>query len=502
MSKLNDDYLEVSADTQFLKHSTVRGSGYTVVSQVFLLGLKTISTMLLARILRPSDFGLIGMVYIFINLGALVKDMGLSMATIQRENIKHSEVSNLFWINISIGFVLMLFTALCAPLIGSFYNEPVLVPITIALSSVFLFGGLTIQHQAILQRKMKFATLAVINVIATFMALVTALISALFGMNYWSLAIQQISLSFFLMLMTWLACKWRPSFFCRSTNIKELVSFGANISIFGFLNYFIRNLDKVLIGRFMSPRSLGLYERSYQLFLIPISQLVTPLTGVAVPALSRLQNEPARFLSFYKNMIRILSYLVMPITAALSASSSDVVAIILGPQWTEAGIIFKVLTLTGIQQCVSAPLGWIFFSLGKADLMVRWALVSVPLYAVAFLIGLKFGILGVACAYALIDLVMRFYMLELACSISFLTKATFLKSVFRPFVIAIVCFFSISAASVFLKIENPILSILVFWGIAALSVLFLILCWKSLRKDLVKIPTEIKSMLTSKPIIS
>ena len=501
MVNSSDSYLEVSSDPLFLRRNTVRGSFYTVGAQFILLCLKTVSTMILARLLIPSDFGLIGMIAIFINLGSLFKDMGLSMATIQSEKINHREVSNLFWVNFLIGFVLMTLTALCAPLIGAFYKEPVLVPITIALSSVFLFGGLTIQHQAILRRKMKFATLAAISLTATFLALITALIFAWMGFRYWSLAVQQISLSFYIMLGTWVACDWRPSFLDRSTDIRELISFGANISIFNFLNYIIRNLDNVLIGKYLSPRSLGLYERSYQLFLVPISRLV-PLTGVAVPALSRLQNDPVRFMNFYQKILKILAYLLIPFTAVLSASSSDVVAIMLGPQWTEAGIIFKVLTLTGIQQCVTEPLSWIFFSLGKAKLMIRWALVSAPVYVAAFIIGLRYGILGVACAYAVTDLIMRFYMLKLACSISPLTMTSFFRSIYRPIVIAVVSFVTISITSFFIDIANPLFSVIANWGITSIPVMILIFSWKKMRNDLFQIPKELRLLFVSKTGLS
>jgi len=191
------------------------------------------STVVLARLLTPQDFGLIAMVTVITGFVMMFKDMGLSMATVQRDEVNHAQISTLFWINVGLSLCVMLLTAALAPVIAWFYGEPRLVWVTLALASAFIFGGFTVQHQALLRRQMRFGTLAVIGIISMVVGIITAIIAALSGAGYWSLVLMQLATAITIAIGVWVGCDWRPGLFVRRSGIRKMLAFGGNLT--GFL---------------------------------------------------------------------------------------------------------------------------------------------------------------------------------------------------------------------------------------------------------------------------
>jgi O-antigen/teichoic acid export membrane protein len=222
----------------------------------------------LARLLTLQDFGLISMVTAFTGLASLFRDMGLSMATVQRPHIDHAQVSTLFWVNVAISVVITSITAMLGPLIAWFYGEPRLKWITIVSAVAFIFGGLTVQHQALLRRQMRFTALAIIDVGSMLAGIIVAITSSLYGAGYWALVLNQLVVGITTAMGVWLLCDWRPGLPVGHSGVRSMLAFGGNLTGANVLNYFVRNFDNILIGWYWGAQQLGLYTRAYQLLVI------------------------------------------------------------------------------------------------------------------------------------------------------------------------------------------------------------------------------------------
>jgi O-antigen/teichoic acid export membrane protein len=359
------------------------------------------SIVVLARLLAPEDFGLIGMVTVVIGFADLFKDLGLSTATIQKPEINHEQVSTLFWINLAISCATALVIASLSPVVAYFYGEPRLTWITLALTSNFIFGGLTVQHQALLRRQMNFTSLAKIEIISMLIGVVSAVVSAWYGLGYWALAIMQLAIAATNAIGVWIACSWRPGLPVQSSGIGSMLAFGGNLTGFNIVNYFSRNLDNILIGQYWGAQELGLYAQAYKLVLLPIVQINTPITSVVLPALSSLQAEPQKYCRYYYKAILLIGTLGMPIIGFLFASADKVILMLLGQQWLGVVPIFQFLMPAAFNATIGVSIGWVYQSLGRVDRQLRWGIVSSILNVILFAIGVRWGAIGVAASYGL-----------------------------------------------------------------------------------------------------
>ena len=313
-----------------LKGRSVRGGAVTLIAQVCKFVLQIGSTAILARLLTPQDYGLIGMTVAVTGFVSMFKDMGLSMATIQKAEINHRQISTLFWVNVGLSLATLLVTAAIAPAVALFYGEPKLTSITIVSAIGFIFGGLTVQHQALLNRQMRFTALAIIDITSMLVGTIVAIVLAWYGVGYWALVIMQLAIALSTTLGVWLVCHWRPSLPALDSGIGEMLTFGGNITGFSIINYFARNLDNVLIGRFWGAGELGLYSKAYQLLLLPINQINSPIAAVAIPALSRLVDSSERYTAAYVRIVEKVALLTIPIMLFMIGSSDWLVLLLLG----------------------------------------------------------------------------------------------------------------------------------------------------------------------------
>lgn len=400
-------FLNTESLTPHLKHATVRGGAYTLLAQAakFLLSLG--ATVVLARLLTPSDYGLVAMVAAFMSFAGIFRDLGLSMATVQKSEITHDQVSTLFWVNQGIGLLLALVVAACAPLVAWFYDTPALRSVTLLLATTFLLGGLTIQHQALLRRQMRFRALAAIEVAALVAGTAVAVLLALSGAGYWALVAREITVALAIAAGVWVLCGWRPGSPRRRSGSKTMLAFGGHLTAYNVVNYFSRNMDRILIGRRWGDQQLGLYSKAHQLLLLPIHQIQAPVASVAIPALSRIKDDPDRYRRYYCSAMTLIGYVTTPMIIAMAVLATEVVDLALGEQWHAAGPIFRVLAIAALGRPIADANYWIYISLGRTRRMLLWGAVSAPLFVLAFALGLPGGAMGVALGYALCALALR-----------------------------------------------------------------------------------------------
>lgn len=399
-----DQYFRTDHLKENLGSRSARAGAVTLGSQTFKFVISTASTIMLARLLTPQDYGLIGMVAILVNFVAMFQYMGLSTATIQWPELNHQQVSTLFWINMGLSTGIMLIMAAISPAVAWFYQEPRLIGITIGYSLSIFLSGLEIQHEALLNRQMRFVVLAVIDILSLFVGLASALFAAWYGAGYWALVINQLTMSLARAVMVWIACRWRPGRPVKGSGVRPMLSYGGNFTGTNLMIFFSRNLDNALIGKVWGAQQLGLYAKAYQILLLPIQQISSPVANVAMPALSRLADSPERFRKAYLNIIEKLAMITMPGVVFMIATSDWLVVFLLGPQWIETGRIFMLLGIAAVIQPVSRTCWWLFATQGRARDMFHWSLLSGAIAIVSIIVGLPWGAVGVAASYAISDL--------------------------------------------------------------------------------------------------
>jgi PST family polysaccharide transporter len=380
---------------------TVRGGAVTILSHGLKFAVGIIATAILARLLTPQDYGLIGMVAVATNFVSMLKDLGLSYPTVQRAEIDLDQISMLFWVNVGLSVVLVAIMIAIAPLLSWFYAEPRLTMIAVVTAIGFLFGGLSVQHEALLRRQMRFFTLSAIALVSMVAGYVVGIILAWHGVGYWSLVFSQLTLLGTSAIGMVTLCRWRPGLPRWSSGARSMLTFGGQVTGYAIINYISKNLDNLLIGKLWGAQNLGLFTKAGQLVSLPSEQMDEPLATVAVPVLSRLDDSPERYRRVYLRMLEKVMLLTMPAITLVIVSADWVVQLVLGSQWTAASRIVFFLGIAALFQPVLNTMGWLFLSQGRSREMLQWSMINAPISIASIICGLPWGAVGVAASYSL-----------------------------------------------------------------------------------------------------
>ncbi|MEM9507013.1 MAG: lipopolysaccharide biosynthesis protein [Cyanobacteria bacterium P01_E01_bin.35] len=435
--KVDNDFFRTDNLKSNLKDRSVRGGAATVGAQGIKFFLQTGTTLALARLLVPEDFGLIGMVTVIINFVQLFKDLGLSTATIQKQQINQEQVTTLFWINLAVSFVITAIVILLSPIIAWFYQEQRLRAIICVLGTIFVFGGLTVQHQALLKRKMHFGSLAKVEIASVFFSVIIALSAASLGLGYWSLVLMQLAQASANAIGVWIACSWRPGLPTKTNEVASLLAFGGNITGYRITNYFSRNLDNILLGQYWGAQQLGLYAMAYKLLLLPIQQINAPITSVALPALSRLQNEPNNYKNYYHKALLLITSVSMPLVAFMFVAIDKIVLIALGEKWLDTIPIFQYLMPAAFIGTFNVVGGWVLISLNRANRLFKLGVATSIVNIIIFLISIRWGAIGVAAAYGFSRIIIVFPILRYTYRGTFLSLKELFITLSRPMLASI-----------------------------------------------------------------
>jgi PST family polysaccharide transporter len=360
-----------------------------------------VSTVVLARLLTPSDFGLVAMVTTFMLLIANFGLNGFTEAIQQREKINSALVSNLFWISLSVGALMTVGFAASGTLLARFYGDAKVAHVAIAMSPVIFLGSISVQHLALLKRAMRFSTVSFNDIVARAVSVLVAIGLGWAGWGYWALVAGALAAPLAVAIGAWTQCRWMPSFPRREPGTGSMVRYALNIYGRFSFNYFARNTDNLLVGWRFGPSALGFYKKAYDLFLLPASQLSAPLTSVAVSALSRLDRDSEQYRRYFLRTLAVMALVGMGIGADLTLTGKDVILLVLGPAWATAGRIFMFFGPgVGIMLIYNTH-GWLHLSMGTAHRWFRWVVVEFIVTAALFLVGLHWGPEGIAAAWTL-----------------------------------------------------------------------------------------------------
>lgn len=401
VSTANADHLRTDHLVHNLGERAISGGFVIFTAQAIKFVLNLTSAAVLARLLSPNDFGVVGMVLAVTGLLALFKDAGLSTATIQRERVTQDQVSNLFWLNILFGGLVCLVSIALAPLVAWFYHDPRLIHIMWLLSLTFLITGSTVQHQALLTRQMRFKALAVIDVMSMLAGVILGACLALFGFEYWALVGMQVCVSVVTLILTWVTSGWSPTPPKRNSDVKSLVSFGLHLTVADLVGCLTANTDSMFIGRLFGASALGLYSRASVLLSKPLSQLINPVAAVLVPVLSRLQCDPVRYRRTFLKVYDAIVLVTFPCAALGLVLAEPVVLLVLGPRWRGAVPLFAGFALVAVTAPMTFVPSWLFMSQGRGRDQLYAYLIAGPVTVAAYFIGLRWGPLGVVLSLAI-----------------------------------------------------------------------------------------------------
>jgi PST family polysaccharide transporter len=356
--------------------------------------------IVLARLLPPEAFGLVAMVTGILGMGELIRDFGLSSASVQARTLTDAERSKLFWVNVGVGGLLAVIAAIAAPMLAMIYSDDRVTSIALALAGLLLISGITTQFRAELVRGLRFRALAAIDLGAQTVAAGTAIAAAALGAGYWSIVAQQAVYVLSNCVLSVSLCRWRPGRLDRRTPIKRFVRFGGSVLGTQLMGYATNNVDNVALGVVWGPGPLGAYSRAYQLLMVPINQINAPILRVTLPILSRVYADKPTYQRYVEKAQFVGSYLLAPLFAIAGTLATPIAALLLGPGWEAVGPIFTALAIGGIFRALTLVTYWVFLSSDQAGQQLRMYAVTRPIMIGLILAGLPFGPLGVAVGHS------------------------------------------------------------------------------------------------------
>jgi PST family polysaccharide transporter len=404
--------------SESLADKTLSGAGWTALGVIGQRGLSFVSTIVLARLLLPSAYGLLGMAMVFIAVANTFRDLGTSAALVQRREFSSELASTLFWVNVVLGLTGALLLFGLAPLAAAMYREPRVASVLAVLSLSFFLTNLNAVHHATLLRAMAFRQVTLIQLAASFVSTLCAIGLALGGTGVWSLVGALIVESATSTVMVWMVASWRPGWHLRLSELRQVSSYSVNLVGSRVLLYVIRNADKALVGRYLGAMVLGYYSLAHGLMMYPLYNVSWALVQVLFPAFSRLQDDGERFGRAYLRTVAVISTLSFPLMLGMLITSDLLVLVCFGAEWLPMAPILMILAPAGMVQSASTTAGIVFTSKGRTDWMFRLVVAETVLAFTAYAIGLHWGIVGLATSYSLAHFLWSFPLFTFAARLS------------------------------------------------------------------------------------
>jgi PST family polysaccharide transporter len=395
-------YFDDSARGKDLHRRSLRGGAMAMISQGGNVAAQVVSTIVLARILVPEDFGLVAMVSAITGYVAIFVDLGTRDAVAQHPRINTGEASALYWITAATSLTVALLTVICAPLIAAFYSAPKLTAITMAMAVPIMLSGLYYQQYALMRRALMFRKLAIIDVSGNVIGTALAIFLAHLGYGYWALVWKPAVTAFITASGVWVTCGWWPGRPTFTQDVKAMIRFGLNVTGFTVADTISRAMDRVALGHNFGARELGFYQNALNVYENAVNISSSPLHNVASATLSKLRDDEDALRAAWSTALSSLTFFVAPAFAVLAVVGQDLVVLLLGPKWKTAGIILSVLALRGPGQVVVNSIGWLHIAASRPERWRHWGMFNIGFTLIALLCGLRYGAIGVAAAYAIL----------------------------------------------------------------------------------------------------
>jgi len=387
--------------TSGLKTKAIKGATVNIVAQFVGIAVQTIGVVILARLLKPRDFGLVAMVTAFSLWLSNFGVNGFTEYIIQKQEVRKEEINSIFWLHLLVATILSVVFVFFGFLLVGFYSEPALSGIAAAMTASFIFQALSTSPIALLKREMRFTGIAIAELISVVLSVLLAVAAAFLGSGYWAVVTRQLTAPAVMMLGAWFLCRWRPGGPLRLAGALPALKYAVQVYLNFTLGFLMRGADKVLLGKFHGSVLLGNYDRAYHIFSMPAAQIVTPLHSVALATLSRLKHDREKFSSYFSRAVTLVAFPGTLVALGLTVSARDLVQLLLGPNWVEAGRVVMAFGPGVVADLLFATHSWLHLSLGTPNRWLRWNLIASIVTLTAFLIAAPFGAVAMATAYSI-----------------------------------------------------------------------------------------------------
>jgi PST family polysaccharide transporter len=338
----------------------------------------------------------------------IFKDFGTSSAIIKAENPSNDLKCSLFWVNVGFGLLIFIIIYFASPFLAELFNSGRVKSVLQMLSLSFIIAGFSIQQKALLEKELSFQILSIIELLSATIAFLVAVFLALNGFGVWSLVWQVLSNTFLSTVLIWIFSNWKPGLFFKFSELRKITAYSSNLVGFNLINYFARNGDYFLVGKFLGEQALGHYYLAYRIMLYPLRNITTVISRVIFPAFSKIQQDNSKLRDAYISVTNSIAIITFPMMAGLALVSFSITEAFFGPNWDTVLVaqVLIILAPVGALQSIVHTVGIIYQVKGKTDWMLKWSLFATTLTLVGFFIGLNWGITGVAISYLVTNLLM------------------------------------------------------------------------------------------------
>lgn len=377
-----------------LKKQTLAGLVWTFTDAFLVRGLSFVAMIILARWIGPTDFGLIGMIAVFIAMGKSLTDSGMTNSLIRTKEPEQTDYSTVFIVNLTMSVLVYCIIFYSAPHIADFFGYSILINIIRVYCLLFLVISFSAVQLAILTKEMKFKKIAIINFPSTLIGVSVGLYLGYSNYGVWSIVWMYLSTEIVRTVLLWLTSNWNPSLNFSKVKFKLHFKFGYKLVLSGLLDTIFKNIYNVLIGKYFSAQTLGFYERSKQFSEYPSANLTSILSKVTYPMLSQMQDNPVRLENIYRKLIRISFFIIAPLMLGAAALAKPLFLLILGNEWLPAVLFFQILTLAMILYPIHSFNLNILQVYGRSDLFLKLEIIKKIIISISVLVAFQFGVVG------------------------------------------------------------------------------------------------------------
>lgn len=375
-----------------LKSKTLKGVSWSFIDNIAGSGITFLVGLVLARLLTPAEFGIIGMITIFIAISNSIVDSGFSSALIRKQDASDKDYNTVFIFNLVVSVLLYLLLYAGAPSISAFFKEPQLIPVTRIVGLVLLLNAFGIIQRTLFVKSVDFKTQAKVSIIASLGSGIIGIAMAVYGWGVWSLVAQQLSRQLLNSLFLWIFSKWRPALQFSIQSFKELFGFGSKLMLSGIIDTTFRNIYYVVIGKFYSPAQLGQYTRAEQFRTIFSSNLTSVIQRVSYPVLSSIQDEKERLLAAYRKVIKTTMLVTFACMLGMAAVAKPMILILIGEKWLPAVTYLQIMCFAGMLYPLHAINLNMLQVKGRSDLFLKLEVYKKILMVIPISLGIFFGI--------------------------------------------------------------------------------------------------------------
>lgn len=420
--------------SKILKNSTKYGFVWSTIERFSMQGVQLLTTIILARLIEPSEFGILGMIAVFIALAQTFVDSGLGASLIQYNNPSQEDFKTVFTLNLLLSLLVYLILYFTAPLISEFYNQPSLINIIRICSLMFFFNALSIVPRSIMIMNLRFKKLTSINLISSILSGIIAIIFAFNGFEVWALVILFISKSLITALLFLVMSTISFQIGINILSFKKLFGFGYKMLLSSLFSALMNNISEVLVGKYYNPAQLGFFAKAKQLSNLSSGTISSIIDQVVFPVFSKLKNNPSEEKKFYLKIVNLTSFISIPALALLAILAKPTVIFLFGEKWLEMSVLVTLMSISRIFRPIKSVNMNYVKSIGRSDLFLKMEIFQAPLVLLAVFSSISFGVTALTASLIITDF--TFFLVSMYFPYKFLSINVLdqFKCLFKPMI--------------------------------------------------------------------